>query len=107
MTASTMTVEVWHLVTLGITVIGAFFAVVKVLLMQHLRMIDERFNALASDSQAWRDLEREFLQFRVELPEKYVRREDYIRGQTVIESKLDSISSELKVVQIQGAKRES
>lgn len=68
--------------------------------------LEERFRLVAAEGEAWRELERNFLNLRAELPEKYVRREDYIRGQTVIEAKLDAISSELKVVQIQGAKRE-
>src|SRR5699024_7858107 len=37
-------------------------------------------------------VQREVLELRAELPERYVRREDYIRGQTVIESKLDSLA---------------
>lgn len=68
--------------------------------------LDERFRVVAAEGEAWRELERSFLNLRAELPEKYVRREDYIRGQTVIEAKLDAISSELKLVQIRGAKRE-
>lgn len=103
----TVTAEIWQLITLALIVAGAFAGLGKLLLLQFERRMDDRFKVLASDSEAWRVLERDFLQFRVDLPEKYVRREDYIRGQTVIESKLDSISSELKVVQIQGAKHEN
>ena len=66
--------------------------------------LEERIREIANEGQAWHELERSFLKLRAELPEKYVRREDYIRGQTVIESKLDAIASELKLVQIQGAK---
>ena len=32
------------------------------------------------------------------------RREDYVRGQTVLEAKIDALFSELKLVQIQGGK---
>ena len=102
-----VTFELWQLITLGITIAGLFIGLGKVLLMQFERRIDERLQALASDSAAWRDLEREFHRLRAELPEKYVRREDYIRGQTVIEAKLDAINSELKVVQMKGGRREN
>ena len=37
--------------------------------------------------------------FQAELPVQYVRREDYIRGQTVIEAKLDALYNKLEVVQ--------
>ena len=54
-----------------------------------------------NDSAAqWVRIEREVLQLKADMPLQYVRREDYIRGQSVIESKLDSIASELKVTQI-------
>ncbi len=46
-----------------------------------------------------RDLQkvrREMLELKALLPEKYVRREDYIRGQTVIESKLDALALRLE-----------
>ncbi|ELC3498516.1 hypothetical protein RI881_004099 [Salmonella enterica] len=45
------------------------------------------------------DLERRFLEFRAQLPVDYVRREDYIRGQTVIEAKLDALYDKLDAVQ--------
>jgi hypothetical protein len=41
---------------------------------------------------------------RGDLPERYVRREDHIRSQSVIEAKLDAISTELKMVQIKGGR---
>jgi hypothetical protein len=47
-----------------------------------------------------RQLEREFLIHKAELPNKFVAREDYIRGQTVIEAKLDAVAQKLENVQI-------
>ena len=89
--------------TLGTALIGAIWGVLKVALHQFEVRIRERFGAIEQEATAWRDLERSFLNLRAELPEKYVRREDYIRGQTVIEAKLDAIATELKLVQIRGA----
>ena len=45
------------------------------------------------------ELEKEFMRFKADLPLNYVRREDYIRGQTVIEAKLDALYNKLEVVQ--------
>ena len=50
-----------------------------------------------------RNIEREFLRFQAELPLQYVRREDYVRGQSVIEAKLDALYNKLEVVQMKGA----
>lgn len=52
-------------------------------------------------------LERDFLTWKGELPLNYVRREDYVRGQTVIEAKLDALYSELKLVQLRGNRNDS
>jgi len=45
-------------------------------------------------------MEREMLQLKADLPLQYVRRDDYIRGQSVIESKLDALASKLEVAQL-------
>ena len=52
-------------------------------------------------------LERDFLNWKGELPLNYVRREDYVRGQTVIEAKLDALYSEIKLVQLKGLKHDA
>ena len=44
------------------------------------------------DADAVAQLERTFLRFQAELPTLYVRREDWARGQAVIESKLDGLA---------------
>lgn len=107
--------------------LGGIFGVVKLLLVQFQRRLDDRFAAQdlarAEGSKLLRDaiarqgdaatglaaqvasLERDFLTHRAELPLQYVRREDYIRGQTVIEAKLDALGSKLEVLQIKGAAR--
>ena len=122
-------VELWALITflvgLLITCIGAVFGGAKMLLGQMDRRLDERFaaqeKARGEDSTQLRstlaqhleqervfqaqlqELERRFLEWRGDLPLNYVRREDYIRGQSVIESKLDALYSKLEVVQLKGA----
>lgn len=71
------------------------------------KAMDERFSAIdrsiRQEAEGWRAVERDFLKFQRDMPLEYVRREDYIRGQTVIESKLDAVYSKLELVRIQGA----
>lgn len=107
--SSVVVLEIWQVVTLvsgvGGGLVATFTALLNRLIAQFEERQDERFKAISADGQSWRDLERAFLNLRAELPEKYVRREDYIRGQTVIEAKLDALSSEIKIVQIQQGTR--
>lgn len=48
------------------------------------------------------EIERDVMQLRSELPEKYLRREDYVRGQTVLESKMDSLALRIENLQLKG-----
>jgi len=108
-------------VAICIAVIGGFWAIAKLLMIQTFKQLDIRFavqDELRTKSQEhWeirlnqieslaRVTEKDLLLMRGDLPNLYVRREDYIRGQTVIESKLDAVYSKLELVQIQGAKRD-
>ena len=103
--------EIWQLITLLLTIVGAFWGMTKMVLAQFARRIDEkdaawgqRLDVLAEEYKGLQRLDRDLLALRLELAERYVKRDDYIRGQTVIEAKLDAINSELRNVQIrQGA----
>lgn len=108
-------IEFWQLVTLLLAFFGFVAAAAKVLFDQIEKRIGERFTALNTsldkhleeerkNGAAIQDLERDFLKWQADLPVHYVRREDYVRGQSVIEAKLDAVFSELKLVQIKGAK---
>jgi len=116
--------EAWHLITLLIAFISFSGAMGKVLLDQSEKRQVER--AAAQDKAreagqmalretlaahqadershvvAIQELERDFLKWRAELPVNYVRREDYVRGQSVIEAKLDALYSRLELAQIKG-----
>ncbi|MGJ7605472.1 hypothetical protein GNX71_29090 [Variovorax sp. RKNM96] len=48
----------------------------------------------------WQRVEREFLKFQADLPLRYVMRDDYIRGQTVIEAKLDGLAGRIENAQL-------
>lgn len=120
----TVQVEFWQLITLLLAFLGFLGAAGKLLLSQIDRRLNERFATIEKareEGQAtWRqtftqhldeerretdllrNIEREFLRFQAELPLQYVRREDYVRGQSVIEAKLDALYNKLEVVQMKG-----
>lgn len=120
--------ELWQLISLLLAFFGCVAGFGKLLLKQIEQRLDERFESQEkSASTATRTLhealeqhlrqeekssaqlaalEREFMQMRVDLPVQYVRREDYIRGQSVIEAKLDALYNKLEVVQMRGFKHD-
>lgn len=124
----TMQIELWALLTflagLLLTFLGCIFGFAKVLGSQIDKRLDSKFEAQEqareSGAKSLRDsieaytaegkrtaeqlqaLERDFLKWQAELPVSYVRREDYLRGQSVIEAKLDALYNKLEVVQLKG-----
>lgn len=120
----TVQVEFWQLVTLLITFLGFLFGAGKVLLAQIDRRLSERFQAMEKaredagrhwderfgtlleqsrrEAEGWANLERDFLRFQADLPLQYVRRDDYVRNQTVIEAKLDAVALKIENFQLKG-----
>lgn len=110
----TIQVDFWQLVSLLIAFISASFGAVKVLLAQFDKRLevqleaqkeardaerlhwDSKFAAIEAASREeagqWQRVERELMALKAELPLHYVRREDYIRGQSVIEAKIDALA---------------
>lgn len=93
-------------VAVGVIVAG-YWALALLVVKQFERRLDERF-ALQEEARKegrkqldarWTKLEtdqqrheREFMQLKADLPMHYVRREDYVRNQSVIEAKLDGLA---------------
>lgn len=114
-------IELWHLIVLLLSFFGSVGAFGKVLLAQFERRQAERFAAqeaarsaaaahwdqrfvqLEKVAQEWARVEREFLTFKANLPMTYVMRDDYVRNQTVIEAKLDSVALRLENLKLKGA----
>lgn len=118
--------ELWHLITLLMMLITAAWAAGRTFFAQFEKRLSERFAAQEAASAASHEalrhamqqhlaketrvldmvqtLERDFLTWRAEMPNQYVRREDYIRNQTIIESKLDNIVTKMEILQLQGKK---
>lgn len=103
-------IDFWQLVGLLLSGLGALVGVMKFGLAQaqkhqdvtHQQLIS-RLDAMERSSAQWQSLEREMLQMKADMPLQYVRREDYIRGQSVIEAKLDAVASKLETAQLRVA----
>jgi len=103
--------DVYQWIMILITVIGTVIATIKILwarieenLNNNFQVVQNKLEDVAKQSEQnhadIRTLERQFYKFQIDLPHAYVAREDYIRGQTVIEAKLDAVASKLENVQI-------
>lgn len=86
--------ELWHLVLLFSMFCGVVFGFGKILLSQFEKRMQERFERFEKTEQAVQDLLKT-------LPEKYQRREDWIRESTVINAKLDALFGEIKALTFQ------
>lgn len=72
-----------------------------------LRETIERYTAQGTaTAKQLQKLERDFLEWKAEIPVQYVRREDYIRGQTVLEAKMDALYSKLELVHLKGIRND-
>lgn len=99
-------VQFWQLVTLLISFFGAAAGALKLMFAQHQKHLDMRFSTLESvqkkESANWQRVERELMNLKAELPINYVRREDYIRGQSILEAKLDGLANKIENAQLRG-----
>ncbi len=84
-----------------LTLLGALVGLGKWLLGQFQARMDERFSLLAEDARAWRQQEIKLMELRNHVSEHYVRREDWIRSQSVVEAKLDVLAAKLELMQAQ------
>lgn len=122
----TVQLELWHLVLLALSVLGGFWTLTKIIASQAQKHLDDRFStqeqarssnhdqlakrldgiesANREESSQWQRVERELLRFQADMPLQYVRREDYIRGQSVIEAKLDGLGTKLENAQLRALK---
>jgi hypothetical protein len=107
--------EFWHLITLVITLIGAFFGLFKTLMSQQLNHIDAAFEAQnkrltkieeanREEANNWQRAERELLMLKADLPLNYVRREDYAQTMATIMARLDGITLRFENILLRGQK---
>jgi hypothetical protein len=117
-----LSVEIWiAAATLVVAIVCGYWALGKMLVNQFTKALDVRFESLevarkegrkASDERFKRledkqeRLDQDVRKILIELPREYVRREDYVRGQTVIEAKLDALATRLENAQLRGTVRD-
>lgn len=118
----------WQIVVFGLalasTIGGALFAAGKILGGQFEKRLEERFRGqdasraetadlwrrefsdlkttMRAEGDAWRKVERQLLELKADLPVAYVRRDDWVRNQAVIESKLDGLALRIQNAALRG-----
>jgi hypothetical protein len=122
----TIQIEFWQVISLFISFFGFLLATGKIGLGIIDRMLQDRFRAqeeqrslahvhwdkrfegleaaAAKEASQWQAVERDLLQLKAELPVQYVRREDFIRVQSVIETKLDAVALRIENLQLRANK---
>ena len=112
----TIQIDLWQLITLAITLIGAFTGMVKLLMSQQLGQIQQSFtannkrlekieDATRVEANNWQRVEREILVLKAELPLNYVRREDYVQAVATIMAKLDAMSMRFENILLKGQQK--
>ncbi len=107
------TLDLWQAISFVVVLIGAFFALVKMLLQQQLKSIHQGFEAQnkrldkieeasKDESNNWQRVEREILLLKADLPINYVRREDYVQAIATIMAKLDAMSMRFENILLKG-----
>lgn len=105
-------------------VLAATGGLARLLMTQFERRLDERFRTqeaaraeaqkiwtakfealeqcAQNEAREWQRIERDILTLKADLPLNYVRREDYIRNQSVIEAKLDGLALKIENAILRG-----
>lgn len=125
----TLQVDFWQLLGFGLTLLSGFAGIIvaagRLIAAQFESRITERFDAMRTDrvaeeartnerfdalqrareleAQGITNLEREFMHFKADLPLHYVRREDYVRGQSIVEAKLDGLATKIDNAQLRAS----
>lgn len=100
---ATVQIEVWHLVTLLLSVLGGFWTLAKVIASQFQVHTDAAFSQINSrlekieqasreDASNWQRAERELLLLKAELPQMYVRRDDFVQAIGGISTRIDNFA---------------
>ena len=118
-------IDFWQLLLALGTLVSAFATVVWLFGSHMIAQFDTRLDERFKSQELLRNENKEHLELRFDqletlakkteqdvqvlnkaLPTEYVRREDHIRGQSVIEAKLDALYSKMELVLIRGSKHD-
>ena len=95
--------ELWHVISLMVILIGAFFTLFRLLLSSQLSQIAAGFaaqnvrlekieQASREDANNWQRAERELLLLKADLPLNYVRRDDFVQAIGGISTRIDNFA---------------
>jgi hypothetical protein len=80
-----------------VALLGLNLGAVRWLLIRYEMDLSDRIDDIKRDgSEFSHSVEREFLQWKAQLPLDYVRREDWIRFANTLEAKLDAMRAEMR-----------
>lgn len=102
----TFSLEAYQAIMLAITIVGSIFGAGKAFFGRIETSLKDRDDDLkaeiakvndnvSKESEAIRQLDREILKLKAELPREYVAKEDFIRSFTVVEAKIDAVQTTL------------
>jgi len=96
----TIQLEAYQFIMILIAVLSTVVGTVKHLWGQIEKSLGQKFIAvdreLAEVNKEIRGLERRYHELNTHIALHYVAREDYIRGQTIIEAKLDAVAQKIE-----------
>ena len=113
----TVQIELWHGISLLLAILGGVAGLGRIAIEQISRAEDSRHAALGvqiadieramrDETVQWQRLERELLMLKADLPMHYVRRDDFVRVQSIIESKLDGLALRIENSDLKRSKPE-
>ena len=100
-------------------ILSGYWALARLVVAQFEKRLDERFSAQETARQEGRKafdtrfgrmedkqdrLERDLLGLKADLPTNYVRREDWVRNQSIVEAKLDALALRIENVLLKGGR---
>ena len=102
----TFSLEAYQAIMLAITIVGSIFGAGKAFFGRIETSLKDRDDGLktelsklgdqmSKESEAIRQLDREILKLKADLPREYVAKEDFVRSFTVVEAKIDAVQSTL------------
>lgn len=105
----TILLEPYQLFMIAATSLAAFFGLGKLLARQVLDNIDTKLSSFKDIKLELKELsiianntERDLLRIKGDIAQQYVRREDFLRLETSISAKLDSLSDKLDHIRERG-----
>jgi len=125
----TIAVDIWQLLGVASALLGMLVSLViaasKALIGQFEKRLDEKFltmeagrltaqqrwdsqllaleQAAIEEAKGWQRVERDIMQMKIELAENYVRKEDHLRIQSVLEAKMDGLAIRIENLFLKGA----